>query len=380
MVTEAIRPQLRDRVVRHPRDRIISGLSGGVAADLGVPTAYVRAAFVALTAAYGLGLVLYAVGSAVAPVAEPRRRTAAPRQRLGLVLILLGALLVLRSIGVWFNDTIGWSVVLVSFGFAVSWDRADPQSLRASRGRTIAGSVLLVTGLVFAFTSFDALGSIGPIAVAVILTTAGFGLVFGPWLWRLADQLNTERKERIRSDERADVAAHLHDSVLQTLALIQRTDDPKRMVTLARAQERELREWLYNPSSGEETLAAALGDAAARVEAAADVPVELVVVGDVPMTPGTDALVKAAGEAMTNAAKHSGSPKVSVYAEVGDELIEVYVNDQGSGFDPAVVPQDRKGISDSIERRMRRHGGTAAILTEPDEGTEVQLTMPRETS
>ncbi len=165
--------------------------------------------------------------------------------------------------------------------------------------------------------------------------------------------------------------------MLQTLALIQRTDDPKRMVTLARAQERELREWLYNPASGGETLAAALRDAAARVEAAADVPVELVVVGDVAMTSSTDALVKAAGEAMTNAAKHSGSPKVSVYAEVSDAMIEVYVNDQGSGFDPDVVPEDRKGISDSIERRMRRHGGTAAILTETDEGTEVQLTMPR---
>ena len=214
----------------------------------------------------------------------------------------------------------------------------------------------------------------------MILTTAGFGLIFGPWLWRLADQLNTERKERIRSDERADVAAHLHDSVLQTLALIQRTEDPKRMVTLARAQERELREWLFDPDAAGESLGAALKEAVGKVEAAADVPIELVVVGDTSMSNGVSALVKAAGEAMTNAARHSGSPKVSVYAEVLDDRIEVFVNDQGSGFDRDGVAGDRKGITESIEGRMQRHGGTATILSDPDEGTEVQLVMPREAS
>ena len=204
--------------------------------------------------------------------------------------------------------------------------------------------------------------------------------MFGPWLWRLADQLNTERKERIRSDERADVAAHLHDSVLQTLALIQRTEDPKRMVTLARAQERELRDWLYDPDTGEETLAVALKDIAGKVESAIDVPIELVIVGDAPMSTGVSALVKAVGEAMTNAAKHSEAPKVSVYAEVGDKDIEVYINDQGKGFLRDTVPGDRRGIVESIEGRMQRHGGSAAILSEPAEGTEVHLTMPREPS
>lgn len=380
MTTETLRPTLRDRVVRHPRERIISGLSGGIAAELGIPTAYVRAAFVALTGAFGVGIVIYAALSAVAPVAEPTQRRSEPRERLGLVLITLGSLLALRSFGIWFNDEVSWSLALVAFGFAVSWERADPESLRASRGQTIAGSILLVAGLVFAFTSVDALGSIGPVAVAIILTTAGFGLIFGPWLWRLADQLNTERKERIRSDERADVAAHLHDSVLQTLALIQRTEDPKRMVTLARAQERELRDWLYNPDAAEESLAAALKEAVGKVEAAVDVPIELVVVGDAPMSPGVSALVKAAGEAMTNAAKHSESSKVSVYTEVTDTEIEVYVNDQGNGFVRDEVPGDRRGIVESIEGRMQRHGGSAAILSEPGEGTEVHLLMPREAS
>ena len=379
MMTETMDPALRDRVVRHPRDRIISGLSGGIAAEIGIPASFVRAAFVALSAAFGLGIVIYAVGSAIAPVAEPVRRKSEPRQRLGLVLILLGMLLALRSFGVWFNDPVSWSMVLVAFGFAVSWERADPGSLRASRGQTITGSILLATGLILAFTSVNALGSIGPIAVAVILTTAGFGLIFGPWLWRLADQLNTERKERIRSDERADVAAHLHDSVLQTLALIQRTEDPKRMVTLARAQERELRDWLYDPDAAEESLAAALKDTVGKVEVAVDVPIELVVVGDAPMGAGVSALVKAAGEAMTNAAKHSGSSKVSVYAEVLDDDIEVYINDQGVGFDREDVSDDRRGIVESIEGRMARHGGSAAILSEPGEGTEVRLLMPRET-
>lgn len=378
MASETVLPTLRGRVVRHPRDRIISGLSGGIAADLGIPTAYVRAAFVALCAAFGLGILVYAVGAAVAPEAEPQQRKTEPRQRLGLILVFLGLLLVLRSFGLWFNDQVSFSLVLVSFGFAISWERADPNSLRASRGQTIAGSILLVAGLIFAFTSFDALGSIGPIAIAVTLTTAGFGLIFGPWLWRLADQLNTERKERIRSDERADVAAHLHDSVLQTLALIQRTEDPKRMVTLARAQERELREWLYDPDAAGESLGAALKETVGKVEAAVDVPIELVVVGDISMSNGVSALVKAAGEAMTNAAKHSGSSKVSVYAEVLDDRIEVFVNDQGTGFDRDGVPDDRKGIAESIEGRMQRHGGSATILSDPDEGTEVHLIMPRE--
>jgi signal transduction histidine kinase len=206
-------------------------------------------------------------------------------------------------------------------------------------------------------------------------------LIFGPWVVRLAGDLAAERRDRIRSEERSDMAAHLHDSVLQTLALIQRSDDPKKMVTLARSQERELRSWLYGTErpAGGTSLSAALEDAAGRVEQAHDVPVEVVVVNDVPVAQGgLAALVRAAAEAMNNAARHSGTNRVSVYAEAMNGTVDVYVSDQGGGFDPDSIPDDRHGVRESIIGRMSRHGGAATILSEPGEGTEVHLEMPME--
>ncbi|MEN8042015.1 MAG: ATP-binding protein, partial [Actinomycetota bacterium] len=194
-----------------------------------------------------------------------------------------------------------------------------------------------------------------------------------------AEDLGTERRARIRSEERAEVAAHLHDSVLQTLALIQRADDPKKMVTLARAQERDLRAWLYDPeASDDETLKGALSSAAAKVEEAHDIPVSVVVVGDTDLPVDKQkALVGAATEAMMNASKHSGGGNVSVYAEAMEDKVDVFVTDQGDGFDVDTIDGDRRGISESIQGRMSRHGGTAEIVSAPGEGTEVHLTMKR---
>lgn len=178
------------------------------------------------------------------------------------------------------------------------------------------------------------------------------------------------------------MAAHLHDSVLQTLALIQRTDDPKRMVTLARSQERELRSWLFDESAGnEETLRGALQHAASRVEEAHDVPVSVVVVGDAALPSDRQgALVGAATEAMMNAAKHSGADRVSVFAEATNGSVDVFVTDQGTGFDPDTVDGDRRGVSESIKGRMVRHGGFAAVESSVGGGTEVHLTMPEGTA
>jgi signal transduction histidine kinase len=174
------------------------------------------------------------------------------------------------------------------------------------------------------------------------------------------------------------MAAHLHDSVLQTLALIQRTDDRRRMVTLARAQERELRAWLFGvQATAGYRLSAALTELGARVEADHDVPVEVVTVGDAGMDDRLQALVAAAGEAVVNAARHSGAPSVSLYTEVGEEAVEVWVSDQGKGFDPAAVPPDRRGISQSVVGRMQRHGGSATVTSTVGEGTEVYLRLPR---
>lgn len=178
------------------------------------------------------------------------------------------------------------------------------------------------------------------------------------------------------------MAAHLHDSVLQTLALIQRTEDPKRMITLARAQERDLRAYLYGQQDdgSAEGLRQALEAVAAGVEAAHNVPIEVVVVGDAPLNEQIAAVVAAAREAMNNAARHSGAAKVSVFAEVKPSAIEVFVTDQGRGFRREQIAEDRHGIADSIIARLKRHGGEAELSSEPGEGTEVRLILPRGTN
>jgi signal transduction histidine kinase len=189
-------------------------------------------------------------------------------------------------------------------------------------------------------------------------------------------QLSEERRERVRSQERAEMAAHLHDSVLQTLALIQRTDQPKEMVALARNQERELRAWLNGTlPRTTETLAGAIEQAAAAVELQLRVPIEVVTVGDAPLDERLLGMVEASREAMVNAAKHSKAERISVYMEVEREQVYVFVRDEGCGFELAAVAPDRRGIAESIQGRMDRLGGSAAIVSEPGSGTEVQLTM-----
>jgi signal transduction histidine kinase len=213
-------------------------------------------------------------------------------------------------------------------------------------------------------------GFLAPGAVAGALL-----LVVGPWVW----QLTVERTERIRLEERAEVAARIHDSVLQTLALIQRhAGDSARVATIARRQERELRGWLYGSGVADvESVVTALGEAAADVEELHGVPIELASAGDVPLDDRTRQLVLAAREAMTNAAKFSGAAEISVYAEVGTEAVSVFVRDRGSGFDRATVTPDRRGIAESIEGRLERAGGTATIVSAPESGTEVELRLPR---
>jgi signal transduction histidine kinase len=213
----------------------------------------------------------------------------------------------------------------------------------------------------------------------VLATVAGLLLVFGPWLYRLAAQLSSERSDRIRSEERSALAAHLHDSVLQTLALIQRSDNAHRMAHLARTQERELRAWLFGKTGAVtgESLAGALEVMAGRCESRYPVSVEVVTVGDIELDDRTGAMTAACGEAISNAAAHSGSAVVSVYAEVEPDLVTLYVRDEGVGFDVDTIGVDRRGIRESIQSRMRRAGGTATILSSAGDGTEIILTLPR---
>jgi signal transduction histidine kinase len=217
----------------------------------------------------------------------------------------------------------------------------------------------------------------GLLATAAIV--GGLALITGPFWVRMGRDLASERRQRIRSEERAEVAAHLHDSVLQTLALIQRNaDDPRAVVTMARRQERELRGWLFEndqAQAGADTLAVALARAGEEVEGLHGVTIDVVAVGDLPLDDRVQALVAAAREAMVNAAKWSGDDTVSVYAEVRDGEASVFVRDWGAGFDLEGVAPDRHGVRESIVDRMARHGGKAAVRSTPGEGTEVELRL-----
>ncbi len=383
---------------RSQTDRWISGLAAGLGARVGISSAYIRAAFLTLLFAGGLGAILYLIGLALtidsvseAPEIEPAPRS---EQKLALAMMFVGLLLALRSAGAWFGDDLVVPVLLVSFGLAVIWDKSD--SGRRDRwaalvlpaagsgtsptvGRALAGGVLLLAGVAIFFGSVDVFADMRNVTLAALITGLGFMLVFGPWVWRLAADLGSERSERVRADERADVAAHLHDSVLQSLALIQRAEDPRKMVTLARSQERELRAWLYEraPTPGADLLSTAIRTLADKVERDHDVPVEVVTAGDVVLSEPIGALVKAAGEAMANAARHSGAPRVSVYVEVSETDVDAWVSDQGTGFDPESVPPDRRGIADSVVGRMHRHGGEATITSDPEDGTEIWLHVGR---
>jgi signal transduction histidine kinase len=308
---------------------------------------------------------------------------------LGLGLAFLGFLLFTRVLGWWPDDALVWIVTAISFGVAALTDRALPSPLTSlldpgveqpGRIRVLIGVSLLVGGLAFMSSTIGPIAELGAVLLAVALTGLGLLVAFGPWVRRLAQDLGHERRERVRQEERAEMAAHLHDSVLQTLALIQRSDDPIRMSLLARHQEGELRDWLYGniPLDGVDLMSTALRGIASKVEQDHQIPVDVVTVGDVNLDESLRPLLGAANEAMVNAAKHSGADRVSAYMEVDDSTIEIFVTDQGKGFDPAEVGPDRKGIENSIVARAERAGARVSIESEPGEGTEIGISLRRE--
>ena len=219
--------------------------------------------------------------------------------------------------------------------------------------------MLLVTGAAVFLVTLPGATALRTAVIALIVFVLGVGLVFGPWLLRLSQDLAEERRARVRSQERAEIAAHVHDSVLHTLALVRRSaNDPRQVVSLARRQERELRTWLGGgPPVSSNSLAVILDDVAATVETDFGVPIEIVKVGDCPVDSSVEALVTATREAMVNAAKHSGAPSIAVYMEVERDRVTVFVRDRGVGFAAARWRRDRHGVPDSIIGRMHRHGG-----------------------
>src|SRR5580765_7941050 len=344
--------------------RALAGVCAGIARSLGVDVTLVRLVFALLALAGGAGIVLYLALWAWSSARHPW-------WPIGL-LVLAGAL-VLGAVGV--SDRAVLGIVLVAAGLAFAWRRGG--SFRADAPLSYGGIAIAGVGAVLLFGAGGAPARVlAPGAVA-----GGLLLVGGPWLWRLALDRDAERSARIRTEEREDVATRVHDSVLQTLALIQRhAGEPRRVAALARRQERELRGWLYaDRPVGDDgsSLVAALSAAAADVEELHGVRVELASAGDCPIDDESGALVLAAREAMTNAAKFSGADEIDVYAEVSGDAISVFVRDRGSGFDRSAVSTDRRGLTESIERRLERAGGWAAVLTAPGEGTEVELHLPR---
>lgn len=395
------------RLYRARDHRMVAGVAAGIADHLGIPVVRVRVSFVLLLGLSGLGLLLYAAFWAVVP---PRPGSSEPPpqrdiyQLLPFVAIGLGMLLVqallFGSTGV--AGTAGWLVAIIAVGAGVIWHQSAPdrrsqlgESLRVPwlgavveesdrRSfllRFIGGGVLVAIGtigVVAVYSPQDNLDAVLNGIIFSLVALAGVSVVAAPVLWRMFNQLRAEREGRIREQERAELAAMVHDQVLHTLALIQRNaTDVKTVQRLARGQERSLRNWLYRPTaSPSERLAAALEQAAAEVEDTYAITVETVVVGDRETDERIGALVAAAREALVNAARHAKVQTVSLYAEVEPEQVSVFVRDRGAGFDLESIEEQRHGVRGSIIGRMRRHGGRAEIRSEPGAGTEVRLTMP----
>jgi signal transduction histidine kinase len=394
---------------RDPERRLIAGVCAGLARYFGIDPLWVRIAFVAASAAGGFGIVVYLLAWAFMPAevgVTPRRlpwsgRRASIEVGAGAGLLLLALLLALRASGLWFSDAIVWPLVLVGAGAALLWrqsltSEAEPEPptpdtrhptpsdrARTARvSRTGLGIALVIAAGIVFLQATGSLSAARDVVLAVLVVGVGLSVIFAPLIARLIRSLSAERSERIRSQERAEMAAHLHDSVLQTLALMQkRADDPREVAALARRQERELRSWLSGRGAAAQNgrqLLSALEAAADEIEREHGVPIDVVMVGDAALGEAGEAAVAAAREAMLNASKFGGGSPVDVYAEVSEGRVQIFVRDRGPGFDTSAIPDDRRGVRESIVGRMERHGGRASIRAAEGGGTEVELVVESE--
>jgi signal transduction histidine kinase len=369
------------RLERRAGQRLVGGVCAGLAEHLGLEVVIVRLAFAVLLSA-GVGVVAYVALWLLVPQRDEPAGQRNLGQLFGYAALIVG--LCLFTWGAGALNWAAWPVVAGGVGVGIIWQQADPERrsrwVRNSQAmwlRSIIGTLLVVAGLIAFLAQKIHPGQAGQVLLGSTVVLAGVAVVVAPWLLRLWRDLDTERRERIRSQERAEVAAHVHDSVLHTLTLIQRSaHDPREVQRLARAQERDLRAWLYEPKAdAEEQLAAAVRKAAAEVEDHHGMPIEVVCVGDCRLDERLGAMLQAAREAMVNAAKYADGASVSVYAEVAGDEVSIFVRDRGRGFDLDGIPHDRMGLRESIIGRMERNGGKAEIRTAPGEGTEVRLEM-----
>ncbi len=398
------------RATRPADRRLLGGVATGLADHFGTSVLVVRVGFVVATFFNLSGIIAYLVLWRLLPLAEPalaaglesatRRGLRSGRTRIGAVEVLqtvavcaigAGVLLILQLTGNGVSESLLLPLLVGLLGIAVIWRQLDDVAwqrwMRQTSGwafaaRIAAGAAMVAVAGVYVLTRERGLSGVVDVASATGIAVVGIALILGPWITKLLSDLASERRERVRSQERADVAAHLHDSVLQTLALLQKNaDDPAAVATLARRQERDLRAWLYGDEAQHgDSLMAALRVAAAEVEEVHHVTVEVVGVGDASLDADVAALARAAREAMVNAAKHAKVGRVDVYAECDGRSVEIFVRDRGAGFDPEQVAEDRLGLRGSIVGRVERHGGTVDVRSAPGEGTEIRMRLPLRTT
>ena len=382
-----------------PPAALMGGVCAGIATHLGVNVWLVRAIFVGLLFLNGVGALAYALAIALIPAGNPASSQLAAPTRLaaqlnqlqskdgrdqaatifsGVVLLALAAILVAWSRG-WLESNAYLPLLIIGCGAALAWSQAEevmhtPRSM-AAIARLVAGLALAVLGvLIWLSDHTDMSGMlIGAFAALVMLSVVA--LVLAPLWLGVIRQLSQTQAAQARASERADIAAHLHDSVLQTLTLLRaQADDPQRVAALALSQERELRAWLYGDNHPtNENLRSEVESVSREIEQLYGVPVDSVIVGDTPATTKTRVLTSALREALANAVRH-GKPPISLYVEVSGQEVEAYVRDHGAGFDLETINPDRHGVRDSIIGRMQRHGGSATIRAR-EPGTEVCLRL-----
>ncbi len=396
---------------REREGRLAGGVMAGISAKTGVDVTALRAGLVVITLlSSGVGATAYVLAWLLLPMAGESSNIASraltDKRGIAMAALLasvLGVLMIVASaLGAAWLNAVAWPVIISVSGMLLIWRNADPdeQAMLHRLAEPLVGSAagrtrdriwlrVLITGVLLAAglsvllhgrERFDLLGPLG----GIVLILAAITVALAPWWLRIARDLVEERQARIRAEERADMAARVHDSVLQTLALIQRrATEPQQVIQLARFQERELRAWLFDDQApgtikGEGvTLAAGIGQIQQEVEAQHRIAVDAVTVGDCELDEDLEAMLAAAREATVNAAKWSGTDTVSLFAEVEPDAVSIFVRDRGRGFDPDAVPGDRKGLAESVCARMARRGGSATVRSAQGEGTEVTLSMPR---
>ncbi len=390
---------------------MVAGVCGGLSATTGIDVTLVRIAFVLLSLASGAGVLVYALAWLFVPLEGETSsifsRAVVDRRGIRLVAAIIPLLIVIQIVAaglhLGFVGSFGWplflaagAVVLIRRNashdervwinddlipmFRTGEDRHTRTSLIL---RIALGIVVGIGGLLLLLGGHPTTATFLPVFGA-LLVMASIVVIFGPWWISLVRDLISERQSRALAEERAEMAAHVHDSVLQTLALIQRSaNDPQQVTRLARIQERELRSWLFegrppgSVAAEAVTMAEGISLLQALVETDHGITVQVVVVGDCPLNDRLRALLDAAREATVNAAKWSGATDVSIFCEVEQRAVTVFVRDRGRGFDPVAVPDDRQGIAQSIRARMARFDGSVAVRSAPGRGTEIELSMAR---